>query len=1173
MYFTSTIFQLHVSPAYKHNLAKQQCQCARLYASAAMDQRLVFRPRRSPTDSVDTSVADEASTTLPSAAEAHKSTPAAPSGSSTAVIELTKNNSFCVSRLPASPPVLTSPQALLNGYTDHFSQYALVVNDRSISVWSYNSTDATPLSIEFPVQKNTLLPPLAILTRPTTSHAEDPGMVIIDSTLGHVKFYQSVQHAPALGLINNRLLELTIPLDSARGEYITLADNLEPAGIVVATSLCRTVLLGLRDYVGKPLLTLTELTSATGGGPAAAATGLLGKWFRHQHNSDNEVVSVKTVRVQDQGMSQEIMVQTRDGSFELVHVSLVTPVGKGAIVDRKRGYRQHLAAAIENNTEEILPGSPSPVAVLDLWPLPNDRFLVLCEIEPNPFALRTDDVASDYLLVSLQIDDTGVLHLGTHKLSQAHGRLFANADVASKPQLFLPQPGHTAFVMVGNSIVLADVDPAYTRRADEVVRLKSSVQIVGQGFEDGSLDSNEAIILLTSNAGVLRIEKFANGDDVEMTEANTPLQPLLLLIKSQIEQGVFFAHSDEINFDLANGADEIEGFEKACIQVADEIVDSSSPYLPQFLPSVGDFLHVKTGLLQELVEYVRRNADCKQRIIIPQVVERLQKVSVGRQLWATVEGLGQPQALLTKAVLPYVPKSTTDAVRYFLNQEIVNINAVLNDFVIELVQKNVSLTFVDQLLVNTLYKGVFLNEEEHIEPGMGPRKLWIFETDLIVQFEQVFRKLYCDQGPDMVTEVDKQHNFQLCQVLYYFVTSAIQYMQQHDVANGQQLREYLRWYSASKFYWIESLLVRGLVREAVEICEKYRDLSSLVRVLERERVIGHLEPNAFEEYFEKFGYDFAASLYTYYLDEDRIDQLLLEFANYRTYLARFFEENPQRTSEVSWIRNLLDGNFVQGATTLLRELPHDNVAHKELKFTLAKLAAAASVASRHSSDLLSTELQTEANNNLVVIRIQNKLFEELARPVANEAPLLTFEYVVTHFKNARVTRPEFERMASDAVEQLSQRQSLSATNLIELLTLTKPSLNLGKNFAHALRVALLIPNESQSRQQCQLVWLRVLTLGDDWAALTETAHELDAAIKLKFSNSALARTLRLVNHELVQDLDNLLRQPTAAQAAIDAHQTLGKDDALSTRLLVQLGGLLEHHQLATWVESIKLEVI
>ncbi|KAL7665154.1 Nucleoporin Nup133/Nup155-like C-terminal domain-containing protein [[Candida] zeylanoides] len=1133
-----------------------------------MDQRLVFRPRRGLTDSGDTSSAGAASTTVPTATEPHTATTAAPSGSSTAAIELTKNNSFCISRLPASPPVLTSPQGLLNGYTDHFSQYALVVTDRSINVWSYNSTDATPLSIEFPVQKNTSLPPLAILTRPTTYHAEDPGIIIIDSTSGHVKFYQSVQHAPALGLINNRSLELTIPLDSASGEYITLAENLEPAGIVVATSLCRTVLLGLRDYVGKPSLTLTELTSAAGGGPAAAATGLLAKWFRHQRDSGNEVVSVKTVKVQDSGMSQEIMVQTRDGCFELVHLSLVTPVGKGAIVDRKRGYRQHLAAAIENNTEEILPGSPSPVTVLDSWPLPNDRFLVLCEIEPNPFAPRTGDVASDYLLVSLQIDATGVLHLGTHRLSQAHGRLFANTDSASKPQLFLPQPGHTAFVMVGNSIVLADVNPAYTRRADEVVRLKSSVQIVGQGYEDGLLDSNEAIILLTSNAGVLRIEKYANGDDVEMVEASTSSSS----IKSQIEQGVFFAHSDEINFDLANGADEIEDFEAACIQVANDIVDSSSPYLPQFLPSVGDFLHVKIGLLQELIGYVCRNTDRKQQIIIPQVVERLQKVSVGWQLWATVEGSGQPQALLTKAVLPYVPKDTTDAVRFFLNKEIVNINAVLNDFVIELVQNNVSLTFVDQLLVNTLYKGVFLNEEEHIEPGMMPRKLWIFETDLIVQFEQVFRKLYCEQGADMVTVADKQHNYQLCQVLYYFVTSAIQYMQQHDVTNGQQLREYLRWYSASKYHWIESLLSRGLVHEAIDICEKYRDLSSLVRVLERERVNGYIEPKAFEEYFEKFGFDFAASLYTYYLDEDRIDQLLLGFENYRTYLARFFKENPQRTSEVSWIRNFLDGNFVQGATTLLRESHDDNVAHKELKFTLAKLAAAASVASGHSSDNLSTELQTEANNNLVVIRIQNKLFEELARPVANEAPLLTFEYVVKHFKNDRVTRPEFERMASDAVEQLSQRQSLSATNLIELLTLTKPTLNSGNNFAHALRVASLIPNESQSRQQCQLVWLRVLTLGDDWAALTETVHESDAAIKLRISNSALARTLGLVNRELVQELENLLRQPTAAQAAIDAHPTLGMDDALSTRLLVQLKGLVEHHQLATWVESIKSEV-
>ncbi|KAK7680132.1 hypothetical protein QCA50_016857 [Cerrena zonata] len=181
------------------------------------------------------------------------------------VLELTKNDKYCVSKLPALPSVFNenNGEAVFNGYSDHLSNYSLVVASGSIYVWNYKSIDTTPLLFQFPLDKDSLDSklPLAILTNPSTGNSQDPGLVIINATTGDVKFYESVQHAPALGIINNKQLESNIPIQSRHGEYITLAENVEPAGIMVATSWKRVVLVTIRDFQSKPHLSTHELLS------------------------------------------------------------------------------------------------------------------------------------------------------------------------------------------------------------------------------------------------------------------------------------------------------------------------------------------------------------------------------------------------------------------------------------------------------------------------------------------------------------------------------------------------------------------------------------------------------------------------------------------------------------------------------------------------------------------------------------------------------------------------------------------------------------------------------------------------------------------------------------------------------------------------------------------------
>ncbi|GEQ71535.1 hypothetical protein JCM33374_g5220 [Metschnikowia sp. JCM 33374] len=233
--------------------------------------------------------------------------------------ELTKNDKYCVSRLPAVPPLLSKcsadgTAALLNGYTDNATKCALAIGETAINVWPYASTDELPLTFEFPLGEKTKdALQLAILTRPTPGTTLDPGLAIINSTSGQVCFYESVQYAPALGMINSKSIETTVGISAAQGEYITLAENVEPAGIVVATSWKRVVLVVLRDYTGSPHLTTVELTR-----PSSSSrffSGWLGGGSAGDDITD-EIVSIKSGLVSQHGTTQEIVIQDASGTFK-----------------------------------------------------------------------------------------------------------------------------------------------------------------------------------------------------------------------------------------------------------------------------------------------------------------------------------------------------------------------------------------------------------------------------------------------------------------------------------------------------------------------------------------------------------------------------------------------------------------------------------------------------------------------------------------------------------------------------------------------------------------------------------------------------------------------------------------------------------------------------------------
>ncbi|CUM52475.1 uncharacterized protein AC631_05032 [Debaryomyces fabryi] len=1127
-------------------------------------------------------------------------------GNGKSVFELTKNKKYCVSRLPALPAVLETDSSdnILNGYSDSASNYALVINEKAIHVWNYSSTDTTPLSIQFPLDRSSeSLLPLAILTRPSSGASQDPGLVIIDSSSGLVKFYESVQHAPALGLINNKLLELTIPLNSNKGEYITLAENVEPAGIVIATSWKRCILISLRDFKSKPQLSYIELLGPShSGGFLSSIFNGFNNHMDYNGTLKDEIVSIKSGKIANHGMTQEIIIQDSVGGFNLFSYNLFS-ANAVPYIEKKKTLKQNLGVYLENSIDGFLPGSSLNTKFLDLWPLESqelqDIYLGLCLIDE---AYR-DNEGKNLLLVTMKIDETGVLFYGSHKLIRYDPNLTISSN--NKPKLYVPDLGKTAFITFDSSVILTDINTSYIQsqgtvqyykpRWEDIVKLKSSVQVIGQGYENKSSNTNPAVILLTNNSGVLRVERFPeqSNNEMEIDEEEDVVDPIQIA-KSHIEQAIFYSKSSAIEFDIKEEYSN-DIIIEALKRVLDEILDSTSPYLPVFLPSIKDFLSMKSKLYHGLIHYTKRNFLPLWGDIGPQITEYLEKIEVALSLWIFInegsateklKGVFKESILEVDAVK--ISKDE-DLIRKFFSQGLSSINQVLTTFIEKLIQIDYSLTSIMDLIVKTMYNGVYENDSRYIVGSEVPSfKLWIFETSLLLRIEEVFSKLYCNNSKDhedISTQQTRSILIQSCEVLYYFVTSAINFMKEQE-GNSDQLKEYIRWYKSRKFDWIEALIRRSLDKEAIAIAEKYHDLSSLAQILEAEKsaIIEKYGENSkefdnllsrYSYYFEKFQYEFASNLFDFYIKNDKIQSLLVGFENYNHYVEEYFAKNNKKTSEISWIRSLLDKNFVQGAETLIesaRSKSEDLQENIELKYSLAKLSAIAAKNSDAMTDNNRLEdLLYDAENNLILIRIQKHLYLELLNFVSGQKGLLNLDYVLKNFINDSLDHTTSKNLIEPFFQQFLENRPLNPKQLITLLILIKQYSGFVNGFSNALKVASLITNEHEYRLQAKMIWLRLLTSTDDWSTLAKTENKTDEYTKQKIHDSILYKTISYLGaeSELLNELDELL-----------LHYTEGLDDdrednlvkSLNAKYLETLQVYVTNYNLKTWIMSIKQEV-
>lgn len=1002
--------------------------------------------------------------------------------------ELTKNKHYCVSRLPGLPSVFKTT-TFVNAYSDSESKYAAAISNDSVYVWRYKSVDASPLSIQIPIDKSFKLP-VAILTSPSSGTGRDPGLLLIDAITGLVKFYENVQRAPTLGLIHDKPLDLQVSLQPT--ECITLVENVEPAGIAVATSLRRCILISLRDYRSIPCLSTMELVSPE--------RSFLAKLFVHD---EGDIVAIRSAKDNSFATSQAIYVLTSAGTLYSVTCNSMTP-NSTPYINNASSFKQTLSV-----DPDAYPGSGPPSKFLDIWPLKdNSYFLALVEWN------------STLMLATFRADKSGALYYGSHDLKISND--------STSPRLFLPSTGKTAFVIMDKTIIMTDLDTSYIEpkntftytkpRWEDVIRINPATKLIGYGYENQSPDSNPSVILITKNYGVLRLEKFPETPKKEI------VYDTALLLKSHIEQGIFFSDSKVIDFDLIHKAEKI-AVHNAVRSIIKEVMTSTSPYLPDTLPVTADLLQLKVKILTELIAYCQRNFP-DDFPMIAEVVKNLEKTNCALNLWKYIDA--------NETYMEVFRKIRPEPRQFFIS-EIENIGEVLNSFLDHLKETTLS---TSSLVVTTIHDGVYLNAVRYSdEVGMS----WLFDSEVLNSVESQFTQDFV-----IGNNSDKYDASCIVQVLYYFYTSAIKSTKEQRL--DTQYEELSTFYAQKKKNWITALLKLGLVKEAKVLAEKYHDFASLARILDTERDSKSIEQLNYGLYFEEFGYPFAACVYEHYINNGEYQKLLLEFSNYKHFLLQYFKQNPESTSSVSWIRYLLDDDFelASKALGLAASYNKELINNQLTQLSLGKLSAIAVGAST----------KKQFDNELMKVRYQIKVRDVVAG--GGRIAAIKKENFASQFLNKKIDKADANSIAANIFGPLSSDLRLNELLLIELLTVIEPKFLQDYGFVYALKVAQTFSNEEHTNESINIILLRLLTLGTE---VKHTINGTDDVVKHEVESSILFKTL-VSQPNIVSQLNQLLEN-------VNLNDTLNPSlSEFDEKLLNELKKRLDDDSFRSWVHMV-----
>jgi nuclear pore complex protein Nup133 len=462
-------------------------------------------------------------------------------------------------------------------------------------------------------------------------------LIIITPDTGKIVYWETVSSAASLGLARQKQkgIQGCIP-NLLSGENVRDIVSGEPSGVIVTFSSGRVAHITVRDPQGKPTVTVNFLQNSS------ARVGFFGglKNVLSGGFSRKDLVAVRAGESHQRGQ-RDIIIATASGLFEIWD----THWNNGSILKKQFNTSDDLCSYLG---PAFLNGAGDPsFKILDFSLTPtecNDRGLQANASEPSWYIslLVAPSEISSQSISLVRISLAEKVHILSAHSVDLHG---IPTGLSSKPKLFLPRPGDTAFIVMDHSVVLLSLvsikdQPSQQQQLhlfqDSInFRTGKAYEILGSGFEDRSNENSyPACIIMVRDFGIIRVTALPRQTTDSYAE------DVRITAKHKIEQAIFYGTmlGNPLNLINKNSLDfPVEDVEQAASEICRELLQSTTKFIPTTAISLDQNLRSRAKALDDLAYLLMQQNKPLNQQTWWELLWGAEKLAAQRAMWKIEE--------------------------------------------------------------------------------------------------------------------------------------------------------------------------------------------------------------------------------------------------------------------------------------------------------------------------------------------------------------------------------------------------------------------------------------------------------------------------------------------------------------------------------------------------------
>ena len=483
--------------------------------------------------------------------------------------------------------------------------------------------------------------PLGVLV-PTSA---EPALLVVMPNSGKVTYWESLSSAANVDPYRQRQQSIQGDVSGLlSGEFITKITEAEPRGFVLTLSTGRLAHLMVSDPQGIPAINVQFMRDS-----GAQSGGVFGS-LRSVFSSAGWKKDVAAVRAGSswQRGQRFAVVATTKGTFQTWDLNWN---GTHSLVNEVEAKEDMLQALIEGaevpqDIDEhlfevldftLLPGAGSGNEIATIDKSGDCKLIALTSLKGMD--------STKYTLIGMTLTNKSVNIDVVHPITCFRASLPLQST--SRPQIIVPEPAQTAFIIFESSVVLISlVEVAETPSSQlqieahtlpepfqDVIDFRKTkpYRVVGCApdlYDHGHTQSS--CVLMIFGFGLVRVSALP------MKEGQSALDRAAVTVATKIEQAVFFGSLQQDLLDFTprpEMAFEQEEVEAAALNIAQSIMDSSSAYVVAIAPSMEQTLQRRATALAELNNHLKKHYPPLSRLTRWKLLWNAEKMASAKAIW------------------------------------------------------------------------------------------------------------------------------------------------------------------------------------------------------------------------------------------------------------------------------------------------------------------------------------------------------------------------------------------------------------------------------------------------------------------------------------------------------------------------------------------------------------